>query len=173
MKKHISLKRLTLLALFTTLAMAIYYVESLLPTLVPIPGIKLGLANIITLLVLKNFSAKEAFWVLLARILLVSFAFGQFLSLFYSLAGGILCLLSMWLVNRLLNGSFLFLTSIFGALFHNLGQLLVAMLLTKSLAVLTYLPFFILSAIITGLFTGLCAHFAQKHLGKLLRRQLI
>ena len=173
MKKHISLKRLTLLALFTTLAMAIYYVESLLPTLVPIPGIKLGLANIITLLVLKNFSAKEAFWVLLARILLVSFAFGQFLSLFYSLAGGILCLLSMWLVNRLLNGSFLFLTSIFGALFHNLGQLLVAMLLTKSLAVLTYLPFFILSATITGLFTGLCAHFTQKHLGKLLRSQLI
>lgn len=169
---RIPLKRLTLLALFTTLALAIYYVESLLPTLVPIPGIKLGLANIITLIVLKNFSAKEAFLVLLARIFLASFSFGQLVSLFYSLAGGILCLLAMWLINRLLNGSFLFLTSVFGALFHNLGQLLVAMLFTKSLAVLSYVPFFILSATITGLFTGLCAHFAQKHLGKFLRSQL-
>ena len=150
---RIPLKRLTLLALFTTLALAIYYVESLLPTLVPIPGIKLGLANIITLLVLKNFSAKEAFLVLLA--------------------GGILCLLAMWLINRLLSGSFLFLTSIFGALFHNLGQLLVAILFTKSLAVLSSVPFFILSAAITGLFTGLCAHFTQKHLGKFLRSQLL
>ncbi len=170
--KRIPLNRLTLLALFTTLAMAIYYVESLLPTLVPIPGIKLGLANIITLLVLKNFSAKEAFLVLLARILLVSFAFGQFVSLFYSLTGGLFCLVAMWLTSHLLKGSFLFLTSIFGALFHNLGQLLVAMLLTKSPAVLTYLPFFILSATITGLFTGLCAHFAQKHLGRFLHHQL-
>ena len=170
--KHLPLNRLTLLALFTTLAMAIHYVESLLPTLVPIPGIKLGLANIITLLVLKNFSTKEAFLVLLARILVVSFAFGQFVSLVYSLAGGIFCLLAMWLINCLLNGSFLFLTSIFGALFHNLGQLLIAILLTQSLAVLTYLPFFILSAAITGLFTGLCSHFAQKHLGKFLRSQL-
>ena len=168
-------KQLALGAVLVAMALGLSYIERFIPLnlLVPLPGIKLGLANIITLLVLKNFSAKEAFWVLLARILLVSFAFGQFLSLFYSLAGGILCLLSMWLVNRLLNGSFLFLTSIFGALFHNLGQLLVAMLLTKSLAVLTYLPFFILSATITGLFTGLCAHFAQKHLGKLLHRQLI
>lgn len=173
MKKPLSLKRLTLLALFTTLAMAIYYVESLLPTLVPIPGIKLGLANIITLLVLKNFSPKEALLVLFARILLVSFAFGQFLSLFYSLTGGIFCLLAMWLINRLLKGSFLVLTSIFGALFHNIGQLCVAILLTQSLAVLTYLPFFILSAAITGLFTGLCAHFTQKYLRKLLHRQLI
>ena len=171
--KHLPLKRLTLLALFTTLAMAIYYVESLLPTLVPIPGIKLGLANIITLFVLKNFSPKEAFLVLLARILLVSFAFGQFISLFYSLIGGIFCLLAMWLINRLLKGGFLFLTSIFGALFHNIGQLCVAILLTQSLAVLSYLPFFVLSANITGLFTGLCAHFAQKYLGKFLRCQFI
>lgn len=170
--KHFHLKRLTTLALFTTLAMAVYYVESLLPTLVPIPGIKLGLANIITLMVLKNFSAKEALWVLLARILLSTFLFGQFMSLFYSLAGGICCLLIMWVINHLLRGSFLFLTSIFGALFHNIGQMLVAIFLTASLAPLSYLPFFILSAVITGLFTGLCAHFVQKYLGKFLRSQL-
>lgn len=170
--KRVPLKRLTLLAFFTTIAMAVHYVESLLPVFVPIPGIKLGLANIITLIVLQSFSAKEAFLVLLARILLVSFVFGQFVSLLYSLAGAILCLLAMWLINKLLKGDYLFLTSIFGALFHNMGQLLIAMLLTKSLAVLTYLPFFVLSAALTGLFTGLCAHFAKKHLGSFLRSQL-
>ncbi|MBQ7775586.1 MAG: Gx transporter family protein [Lachnospiraceae bacterium] len=171
--KHIDLKRLTTLALFTTLALAIYYVESLLPTLVPIPGIKLGLANIITLLVLKNFSTKEAFLVLLARILIATFLFGQFLSMFYSLAGGLCCLLIMWLINHLLRGNFLFITSIFGALFHNIGQMLTAIVITASPAPLSYLPFFILSASITGLFTGLCAHFAQKYLSKFLRSQFI
>lgn len=166
-----STKKLTILAFFTTLALGLYWVESLLPTLVPIPGIKLGLANIITLIILKNFSLREAFPVLLMRILIATFLFGQFVSLFYSLAGGICCLLAMALLLRLLQGHFLFLTSIFGALFHNLGQLLVAFILTQSLAVLTYLPFFILSGVVTGLFTGLCAHFAQKYLGNFLRTQ--
>lgn len=166
-------KHLTILALFTTLAIAIYSVESLLPTLIPIPGVKLGLANIITLLVLKNFSAKEAFWVLMMRIFLSTFLFGHMMSLFYSLAGGILCLFIMWSIHRLLKGSFLFLTSIFGALFHNIGQMLVAMLFTTSLAPLSYLPFFILSTTITGLFTGLCAHYTQKYLGTFLKSQLL
>ena len=107
------------------------------------------------------------------RILIASFLFGQFVSLFYSLAGGIFCLLAMALIQWLLQGHFLFLTSIFGALFHNLGQLLVALILTQSLAVLTYLPFFMLSAVITGLFIGLCAHFAQKYLGNFLHSQRI
>lgn len=166
-----STKKLTILAFFTTLALGLYWVESLLPTLVPIPGIKLGLANIITLIILKNFSLREAFPILLMRILIATFLFGQFVSLFYSLAGGICCLLAMALLLRLLQGHFLFLTSIFGALFHNLGQLLVAFILTQSLAVLTYLPFFILSGVVTGLFTGLCAHFTQKYLGNFLRTQ--
>ena len=166
-----STKKLTILAFFTTLALGLYWVESLLPTLVPIPGIKLGLANIITLIILKNFSLREAFPILIMRILIATFLFGQFVSLFYSLAGGICCLLAMALLLRLLQGHFLFLTSIFGALFHNLGQLLVAFILTQSLAVLTYLPFFILSGVVTGLFTGLCAHFTQKYLGNFLRTQ--
>ncbi|MBR4084299.1 MAG: Gx transporter family protein [Lachnospiraceae bacterium] len=166
-----STKKLTILAFFTTLALILYWVESLLPTLVPIPGIKLGLANIITLIILKNFSLREAFPVLLIRIIIATFLFGQFVSLFYSLAGGIFCLLAMALILWILQGHFLFLISIFGALFHNLGQLVVALILTKSLAVLTYLPFFILSAVVTGLFIGLCAHFVQKYLGIFLHTQ--
>jgi len=166
-------KKLTTLALFTTLALAIYAVEAALPTLVPIPGIKLGLANIITLIVLRYMSAKDAFCVLLARILIAGFLFGQAVSILYSLAGGMLCLLIIFLINKLLQGHCLYLTGIFGALAHQTGQLMVAILLTSSFAPLTYIPFFIISACITGLFTGLCAHFIGKHLSEKLFQQLL
>ncbi|MBQ4536522.1 MAG: Gx transporter family protein [Lachnospiraceae bacterium] len=160
-------KKLTTLALFTALALAIFGIECAIPTLVPIPGVKLGLANIITLVVLVRYSGKDAFFVMLARILLGTLLFGQAMSLLYSLAGGFLCLLAMWCVNRLLQGHFLCLTSMVGALFHNLGQILIALLLTATPGVLSYLPFLLLSGIITGLFTGLCAQFMNNHLKKL------
>ena len=156
--------KLTTLALFTTIALIIYSVESMLPPLVPIPGIKLGLANVVTLVVLQNDSVKSTLLVLLARILLSTFFFGQAMSLMYSLAGGLLCLLVMALSHKLLRGRYTFITSIFGALSHNLGQLIVALLLTAVPGVLVYCPFLMLSGIITGLFTGLCAHFIQRYL---------
>ncbi len=159
-----STRKLTTLALFTTLALAIFAVESAIPPLVPIPGIKLGLANIITLVVLYNYSGKDAFLVMIARILLSAFLFGQAVSLLYSLAGGILCFLAMYLGNRLLQGHFLFLTSILGAVFHNTGQILTAFFLTATPGVLSYLPFLLLSGILTGFFTGLCAHFLNRYL---------
>ena len=159
-----STKQITVLALFTTIALAVYYAESLLPPIAPIPGIKLGLANIITLILIKKASLKDALLVLLMRILIAGFLFGQAMSLLYSLTGGIFSLVSMYLIYKLLQGHFTFLTGIFGALFHNLGQLLIAILLVSGTAPLAYLPFFILSSMITGTFTGLCAHYASKKL---------
>jgi len=163
-RKSFSPRRLAMLALLTAAALMIYGLESLLPTLLPIPGIKLGLANVVTLVTLKRYGARDAFMVLVARILLSCFFFGQLLSLVYSFCGGVFCMLACVLVNRALQGNFLYLTSIFGAVFHNLGQLLVAFTLTRVPGVLAYFPFLMLSAVITGLFTGLCAHFALKHL---------
>lgn len=162
-----STRKLTTLSLFTVLAMIIFTAESMIPPLVPLPGIKLGLANIITLVLLRNTSARNTFLVLLTRILLSSLLFGQAMSLLYSLAGGVLCFLVMWPVNHLLQGHYLFLTSILGALFHNLAQLAVAFLLTAVPGVVAYLPFLLVSAAITGLFTGLCAQFAQRYLKRL------
>lgn len=156
--------KLTILSLMTAVSLMIYFLESLLPSPVPIPGIKLGLANIITLVVLKRFGAGEALPVLLCRILLSCFFFSQAIGLAYSLTGGLLCLLTMAVLNRLMQGRFLCLTSIFGAIAHNLGQIAVAYALTSVPGVLSYLPFLMLSAAVTGLFTGLCAHFALKHL---------
>lgn len=157
-------RKLTTLALYTTLAMIIFAVESLIPPLVPIPGIKLGLANIITLVVLTKYSPGDTLLILLARIFLSTFLFGQAMSLLYSLVGGICSYAAMVLVHHLLQKHFIYLTAIVGALFHNLGQLLVAYLITAVPGVLTYLPFLILSGILTGLFTGLCAHFTLKYL---------
>lgn len=162
-----STRKLTTLSLFTALAMIIFTAESMIPPLVPLPGVKLGLANIITLVLLRNTSARNTFLVLLTRILLSSLLFGQAMSLLYSLAGGVLCFLVMWPVNHLLQGHYLFLTSILGALFHNLAQLAVAFLLTAVPGVVAYLPFLLVSAAITGLFTGLCAQFAQRYLKRL------
>lgn len=160
--RHFSTQRLTALALFTALALAVFAIESMIPPLVPVPGIKLGLANIITLVVLCNYSGKDALLVLFARILLSALLFGQAMSLLYSLAGGTLCFCAMYLTNKLLKGQFLFLTSILGAVFHNLGQIVVALLLTSTPGVLSYLPFLILSGMVTGLFTGLCAGFMNR-----------
>ena len=168
---HMNLKRLTRLSVFTVIALTIFILESAIPNPVPIPGIKLGLSNIVTLFLLLNFTPADAFFVLLARILLSAFFSGQAVSLIYSLCGGLLCFAVMCLINRFLSGHLIFITSIFGALFHNAGQIAAAFLITRSSGILTYLPFLILSGAITGLFTGLCAHYAQKYLLPQMKRQ--
>ena len=164
MKTPVNTKKLTTLSLLAAIALALYGVESTLPPLVPIPGIKLGLANIITLVVLWKYSGKDAFFVLIVRILLATMFFGQAMSLLYSLSGGILCLFAMLFIKKLLHGHYLYLTSMTGAIFHNLGQILVAFLLTGVPAVMVYLPFLLLSGLVTGLFIGLCAHFTLRFL---------
>lgn len=167
-----TLKKLTTLSLFTTLSLIIFLLESLLPPLTPVPGIKLGLANIITLVLLRNYSLKDTALVLIARILLSAFFAGQAMSLIYSLAGGLASLMIMFLFNRLLNGHYIFLTSITGGIAHNLGQLFIAYLITRVPGVWMYLPFLIPGGMLTGLFTGLCAHFAQKYLMPVITRYL-
>lgn len=157
-------KKITTLAMFTVIALTIFIIESLIPALVPIPGIKLGLANIITLILLLNYKSSDALIVLLARIFLSAVFAGQTMSLLYSLCGGLCCFGAMYLLNRFLSGHFIFITSMFGALFHNAGQLLVAYFITRTLGLMAYIPFLVLSGILTGLFTGLCAHYAQKYL---------
>lgn len=160
-------RKLTVLALFATLALAIYSAESLLPPVVPLPGIKLGLANIITLLVLYLYNARDAALVLLARVLLSALLFGQAMSLLYSLCGGLLCFAAMTLASRLLHRHFPELTSILGGIFHNIGQILAALLITAVPGVLVYLPYLLISGIVTGLFTGLCTRFALRCLRRL------
>lgn len=157
-----SVKKLTLLALFTTIALIIFVVESAIPPLVPIPGVKLGLANIVTLVLISANMPKEALAVLFMRIFLASIFAGQMVSFFFSILGGLFCLAAMYLFNRLLKGRYLWFTSMVGAIFHNAGQLLAAIITLQSIYVIYYAPFLLVSGIITGLFTGLCTQFFTK-----------
>ena len=160
------LRKLTTLSLYTTLSLAIFAAESAIPPVVPIPGIKLGLANIITLVLLRRYTRRETALVLSARILLSTLLFGQLVSLLYSLTGGALSLAVMYLVNRCLHRKLPFLTGAMGGLFHNVGQLLAARILMRSAAVWAYLPFLVLGGILTGVFTGLCAYYTDRLLPK-------
>ncbi len=155
-------KKMTVLGLYATLSLAIYAAESALPPLAPIPGFKLGLANIITLVLLRRYSLKDTALVLAVRILLSALLFGNLLSLFYSLSGGTLSLLLMFLTGKILHQKFPPLTGAMGGLAHNAGQLAAAWLVTSTPAVLAYLPLLLPAGILTGLFTGLCAWLADR-----------
>ena len=168
-ENKMDIKKMTALAMFSVIALTIFTAESMIGPIVPIPGIKLGLANIVTLLVLVLYGPKEAVFVLIVRILLGSMFGGQMISFFYSLSGGILCWLVMSLISALLKKKFLVLISMCGAAAHNIGQILAAIVITHSISVVAYLPVLMLSAMITGFFTGLAAQVCSKRLQKILR----
>lgn len=144
------------LGVFTAVALILAYVEFLLPPLFPsIPGIKMGLPNIIIVFLLYRRSAYSAIAVSLLRIVLVTMLFGNVMALMYSLAGGILSLLIMILLRRL---NFLSTVgvSVAGGVSHNVGQVLMAMLLLETAELGYYLVVLIITGIIAGVFIGLC-----------------
>ena len=142
-------------------------VEAQIPVPIPIPGVKLGLANIVTVYVMFVLGPGDALLVLSARVFLGAVFSGQMMTLFYSLGGGLLCWLVLLLLSRLLTWKQIWLCSPISAVFHNLGQLLVAAAIMRTWAVLAYLPYLALSGVITGLFTGLCTQFLMARLEKL------
>lgn len=150
-------KKLVTLSMFTGVALSIFIIESYFPPLVPIPGVKMGLSNVVTLVLLLLYDEKDSFLVLLLRIALSSVLIGQLVSFFYSLFGGLACFLIMALLFRAFQGKYGILVSMMGAVFHNLGQMAAALWLTGSKSVLAYLPILMVSAIITGFFTGCVA----------------
>ena len=166
MKKDFSVRRLTTLALLTTIALTIFVVESAIPTFIPIPGVKLGLANIVTLFVIKRYRISDAAIVLGMRIVLATTFAGQAVSFIYSVSGGFLCLVVMAAVNKLLKGNYIFLTGILGAVSHNVGQILAAFFVLRLTGIFAYMPFLMISGIVTGLFTGLVCYFADIYIPK-------
>lgn len=153
-----------MLSLFTTIALTIFMIESALPALAPIPGIKLGLANIVTLFILLRFEVKDAVLVLFMRIILAAVFAGQIMSFLYSICGGVLCLFVMAFVNKLLHKKFIFLTSVFGAMAHNVGQILAAYFVLGMSGIFVYVPFLMISGIVTGLFTGVVCFYVDRYM---------
>ncbi|MDD3165691.1 MAG: Gx transporter family protein [Oscillospiraceae bacterium] len=157
-------RKLTRLALLAAIALTIFVLEAQVPALVPVPGVKLGLANIVTVVTLYLYGPGSALTVLLVRVVLGSLATGQVMAMLYSLSGGLLSLLAMLPMRRVVTEKQLWALSIVAAMAHNCGQILAAMALTGTPAIVVYLPVLLLSGMVTGLFTGLCAQFALKKL---------
>ena len=149
-------KRLTVAAIFAGLALVTFVIEAQIPPPVPLPGIKLGLANLYTLIAASLLGKKEAGAVLAVRILLGSLFCGTLTSLLYSVAGGFCCYLVTIILYPKLGDRLLWAVSVLGALAHNFGQILVAYAVIGK-AVLYYSPALAVSAIVTGALIGMLA----------------
>ena len=151
-------KRLTLCAILVALAMALSYTERFIPLqmLVPLPGVKLGLANIVTLIALYLMGPKAAFAILVPRCIFGAVFGGGITGLAFSLTGGLLAMAVMSLSRRIPFLS-VYGVSILGAAAHNIGQILAAMVLMNSYYIGAYLPYLLMVALFTGFATGSCA----------------
>lgn len=141
---------------FLALALVCSYVESLIPISFGIPGVKLGLTNIVVILMLYTIGARDAILISVLRIVLAGFMFGNAFSIIYSLAGGILSFVVMLLLKN--TGKLKILSiSTAGGISHNVGQLIVAALVVENYNILFYVPVLIIAGIITGFLIGLLA----------------
>ena len=157
-------RKLVFMALLTALELTIWVIEGQIPAPIPVPGVKLGLASVITLTAMAALGRKEAGVILLVRILLGTLFAGSPAAMLFSLAGGALS----WAVMAALIGAFpeklLWVVSVFGAIGHNAGQLLAALLVTGTPGILWYGPALLAAAVITGVFTGLGAMYLTRAL---------
>ena len=161
-KRPSQARRLTRAALLTAIALTIFLAEAQLPPPVPIPGIKLGLANIVTVYAMFVLGPRDTLLILLSRIFLGAVFSGQMMTLLYSLGGGLLSYFALLLLGR----GQLWVSSPLSAVCHNLGQLLAAAAIAKSWVVLVYLPYLVLAGLITGTLTGLCAQLVVGRLSR-------
>lgn len=141
---------------FLALALVCSYVESLIPISFGIPGVKLGLTNIVVILMLYTIGAKDAILISVLRIILAGFMFGNAFSIIYSLAGGILSFVVMLLLKKTGKLKILSISTV-GGISHNVGQLIVAALVVENYNILFYVPVLIIAGIITGFLIGLLA----------------
>ncbi len=146
-------RKLTLSALLVALAMIFSYVEVLIPFNFGIPGVKLGLANLVVLVALYLLDTKQAFMISLVRIVLVAFTFGSIAAMLYSLAGGLLSFVIMALLRKI-KGFSIMGVSVAGGVGHNIGQILVAMAVVENMNLIFYLPVLMIAGVVTGLLIG-------------------
>lgn len=157
-------RRLTRNALLTGIALSIFAVELQLPSLSPIPGIKMGLSNMITVYALFALTPADAMMILASRVLLGTLITSNLSALMYSAAGGAACFLVMLGLRRILSERQIWVASVVGAAAHNVGQIAVAIAVTQTPGLLGYLPILLCSGMIAGLFTGLCAQYLLSRL---------
>ncbi len=142
------------MAMLVALAMIFSYVESLIPINFGVPGMKLGIANLVTVTGLCFLEVPEVLLVVVMRILLTGFLFGNGMSIIYSLAGGILSLLVMAVIRKV-KGFSIIGVSIAGGITHNIGQILVAAVAVENIKLVYYLPVLLIAGTVTGFLIGI------------------
>lgn len=145
-------KKITYIALLSALAIVFGYIESLFPVLIAIPGIKLGLSNLVVLFSLYFLDKPSAFFIMLIKVLVTSLLFSGFNMFFYSINGGILSLGAMILFKK--HNFSIYGISMAGGVFHNIGQLLVAGIMLGTSSVSYYFPILLLSGLFVGYIIG-------------------
>ena len=160
-------KKLCFMAVLTAIALTIFMIENQLPSPVPIPGIKLGLANIITLTAMAILGRKEAGAILAARIIMGAIFAGSPSTFIYSAAGGILAEIVMCVTIGLFKENQLWIVSALAAIAHNAGQLGACALIVKTPGIFAYAPILAASGVITGVFTGFVAIYLIRAVKKL------
>ena len=159
-------KRIACLGLFIALAFVLSYVEFLLPLNIGIPGAKVGLANLVVMVALYTLGKKDAALLSFVRVVLVGLTFGNLAMLLYSLTGAILSFLAMLIAKRTKLFSITG-VSVLGGVFHNVGQIIVAMLVLETGSLLYYLPFLIVIGTISGVVIGLLSGMITARVGRL------
>lgn len=158
-------KKTAYFSIMISFAMILSYIESLIPFYFGAPGIKLGLANFIVVFMMFQNKAKEAIIMNIIRIILVGFLFGNLFSIVYSLAGGILSFFFMIVCKKL--GLFEILgISMIGGITHNVGQILMAFFVLKSVGIFYYIPILLIAGLVTGMLIGLIAREVLKRIPK-------
>ena len=160
-------KRITTMGLLTAIALIIFVIEAQIPPLVPVPGVKLGLANIVTVYAMFALSPRDTFMILMVRILLGSVFAGSLMSMLFSLGGGICCFLVMLFLRRILSPDQIWICSVIGAMAHGIGQMAVTVAVYRTGQLLIYLPVLMLSGMIAGAFTGMCAQLVVKRMNSI------
>ncbi|KAF1085541.1 Heptaprenyl diphosphate synthase component I [Sporotomaculum syntrophicum] len=165
-------KRLVIIALFIALATALNIVERFIPLPIAIPGVKLGLANTVTLLAILMLGWKDVFLIVTLRCLLAVLYGGNPVSFLFSITGGLFSALIMVLTWRYLGKHISIVTiSLLGAVAHNIGQLFVAALIIQDFRIYVYLPVLLVSALITGYIVGVVATQTYKILLKIIETE--
>lgn len=156
-------REITELGLILAIAFVLSYLEFCLPVLVPVPGVKLGLANIATIYILYRYTPWKAFIFMMIRVFLTSLLFSGFQTFFFGLTGGILSIAFMLPAIKCKRFSVLGI-SMLGAIAHNFGQILVACIVMSNTNIFYYLPFLIVSGLVSGFLVGYLAFLLLKKL---------
>ena len=147
-------KKVAMLGLTIALAMIMSYIEALVPLSFAVPGIKMGLANIVIIFVLYKIGTKEAILVSIIRVILVSLLFSNVMAMAYSIAGAVLSLGIMWILKKTDKFSVIG-VSIAGGIMHNVGQIIMAVILLGTEQIALYLPMLIITGTATGVVIGI------------------